>query len=958
MARVIQSGTLAAIVGTEHALYTGTTTEHHQAQIDLSALAAGEKVQVRVYTTLLSGGAEQVFREYRATGVLAAPVLATPILPTDVRYRITVKQLSGTGRSFDWKVMSMAQGRTLSFQAPLQTTLVPTTGTGPDSLTRAGGETVTNYNNAAVNCKPNEARFTGANRVENLLSFPEAFNNAAWFKTNVVVASGFADADGGTGAWKLQEDTTTSSHMLEQVRTLGGGIPIIGAVELKAAERSFARVQIRDETSGDVVFGTVDLSAGTVTTGMTGSITAYGTRIASLGNGWYRVTVWGTLQSTSTSCKFRWYPGTNATTFSYAGTTGSGLYCRQPMFEDARGQVDTTLANAYVSRDVLAFPYHGAGVDGVIYRTTRPDGTTISSGLNGLRLTSDAAKYPLGSNLPDAPMSLQFKWRPTAASQGAITLFESRIDASNATQILHDGTDLIFRVTSGGTAFDAPLTWSYSAGTEYTIGARASLVTGLDVFADATKGVTSSYTQGLKLGTTFQLGGGAQGDYHSVKIWPAALSDSELSVTGSGSGGGSTPPPPPPSNSYNPPYPRLMSYSIGGNKSYESASYSDKLARMHWVVLGTYRNWKTGYSYGGFTGLRALCKLLIDKSNARADVANGVNPVIQIGQYAVLTEEKDNLATSDADRPVMDKLNAMDWWLRNAANQKVQWTSAFGAWDTNFTRWTPADGNGQRFSQWYADYVKGWAFAPTIPEMKIFFCDNVFPQTRTSNTDPDNDGVNQTPSSWASQWREGYRDHFARIRDQLPDVWIVGNTADSNISAYVGEMHGGLLEGAMGESYSLGWSDMMTRYHQSMPNLAEPKLYAFHINTENSTPDLRLGRFGLCSCLMNNGFIYYSLNGNYDDIAWLDEYDNAGAGRGYLGYPIDGPQTAAWSNGVYRRRFDKGWALLNPTGASVTVNLGQQMRKISGAQAPSINDGALVTSVTIGANDGIILLNP
>ncbi|MEI8083893.1 MAG: carbohydrate binding domain-containing protein, partial [Actinomycetes bacterium] len=61
---------------------------------------------------------------------------------------------------------------------------------------------------------------------------------------------------------------------------------------------------------------------------------------------------------------------------------------------------------------------------------------------------------------------------------------------------------------------------------------------------------------------------------------------------------------------------------------------------------------------------------------------------------------------------------------------------------------------------------------------------------------------------------------------------------------------------------------------------------------------------------------------------------------------------------VYRRDYQGGVALVNATEAAVTVNLGETLRKIKGTQAPSVNDGSLVTAVTIPARDGLVLLRP
>jgi hypothetical protein len=62
--------------------------------------------------------------------------------------------------------------------------------------------------------------------------------------------------------------------------------------------------------------------------------------------------------------------------------------------------------------------------------------------------------------------------------------------------------------------------------------------------------------------------------------------------------------------------------------------------------------------------------------------------------------------------------------------------------------------------------------------------------------------------------------------------------------------------------------------------------------------------------------------------------------------------------GVYRRDYSGGAALVNPTDHAVTVDLGATFKKIKGTQDPVVNDGSLVTRVTLPARDGIVLVKP
>jgi hypothetical protein len=59
---------------------------------------------------------------------------------------------------------------------------------------------------------------------------------------------------------------------------------------------------------------------------------------------------------------------------------------------------------------------------------------------------------------------------------------------------------------------------------------------------------------------------------------------------------------------------------------------------------------------------------------------------------------------------------------------------------------------------------------------------------------------------------------------------------------------------------------------------------------------------------------------------------------------------------VWRRDFEGGIALVNPTDSADTVSLGGTFRKIRGKQDPKVNSGATVSSVSVPARDGVILL--
>jgi hypothetical protein len=121
---------------------------------------------------------------------------------------------------------------------------------------------------------------------------------------------------------------------------------------------------------------------------------------------------------------------------------------------------------------------------------------------------------------------------------------------------------------------------------------------------------------------------------------------------------------------------------------------------------------------------------------------------------------------------------------------------------------------------------------------------------------------------------------------------------------------------------------------------------------------MRSMRWGLTLALMTGLYYEILVYRMHGTRWWYDEFDG-GEGirrRGYLGQPLGGPVKLA--NGVYRRNFQNGIALNNSTGATQTVSLGGTFKKLRGTQNRTLNNGASVTSVTIPAHDGIILLRP
>lgn len=165
------------------------------------------------------------------------------------------------------------------------------------------------------------------NTSENLLTYSEQIDNAAWNKGEVTVTANAVLAPNGTlTADKILETVNNATHYISQNYNTTAGTSFTYTVYLKAAERTFAFVGMSDLVSGDCHV-VVDLIAGTLgTTSLigVGGWTNRSFSIDSAGNGWWRVRCSGTTSTTYAAPRI--YTMTSGTNYSYVGTTTSGIY--------------------------------------------------------------------------------------------------------------------------------------------------------------------------------------------------------------------------------------------------------------------------------------------------------------------------------------------------------------------------------------------------------------------------------------------------------------------------------------------------------------------------------------------------------------------------------------------------------------------------------------------------------
>ena len=108
MPTLSSNGTQTATIATEHTLYNPTTNKWFSGYVDLTNMASGDTTEIRVYVLVKTAGSYIIYSSDTFTGAQTTkPLYHIPSLPSDLGWKITLKQVSGTGRSYDWRVFEV-----------------------------------------------------------------------------------------------------------------------------------------------------------------------------------------------------------------------------------------------------------------------------------------------------------------------------------------------------------------------------------------------------------------------------------------------------------------------------------------------------------------------------------------------------------------------------------------------------------------------------------------------------------------------------------------------------------------------------------------------------------------------------------------------------------------------------------------------------------------------------------
>ncbi len=295
------------------------------------------------------------------------------------------------------------------------------------------------------------------------------------------------------------------------------------------------------------------------------------------------------------------------------------------------------------------------------------------------------------------------------------------------------------------------------------------------------------------------------------------------------------------------------------------------------------------------------------------------------------------------------------WWLKDGSEQIHSiWP---GNNSFNLTDYCPSF-KGEKFNQFLPRFVKEELMTKNYWD-GVFF-DNALESIKDTNNgqvDIDNNGRVDEKEFADTQWRAGVLKMLSETRWLLgPDKIIMINS-----SSYGRDFINGRLYEDWPTPWRGNWSGEMKDY-QRLENQIKfnPPIIVINANTNNTgqANDYQKVRLGVASTLLGNGYFAFDWGTqDHSQLWWYDEYD------ANLGQPIGQPKnllngnSTVYSSGVWRRDYTQGIVLVNSTDKNQTVNLDDGVyEKLRGYQDPTINNGAIITSVVLAPQDGLILL--
>lgn len=377
-------------------------------------------------------------------------------------------------------------------------------------------------------------------------------------------------------------------------------------------------------------------------------------------------------------------------------------------------------------------------------------------------------------------------------------------------------------------------------------------------------------------------------------------------------------------------FPRLSNYFLSWELSDEQAT---ELAKWDLVILDMEHQVKNKEKILKMRELNP--KIIILAYIATQEIRSDA---IQLSQYIPLRAELYQGIQSS-------------WWLKRPDGAKISWWP--GTEMLNVTD-VASKINGQNWGDYFSNFVTGKVLASGLWD-GIFF-DNTWNSLTGmvgDNLDIDGDGAVEAKSEIEAAYRRGMALVFGKVRSAGSQYLLMGNDGD-----IFTELNGMQLENF---PYARGWSRMLKDYVAFQGAGFPPAFSAFNANTANigGRDDYQKARYGLTSALLADGFYSFDLGDrNHGQTWWYDEYNfslGEQAGQPFL---VKNNSRDFNQRGLWRRDFKDGLVLVNSGNVAEAIDLGGEYEKLRGTQDPSVNDGLIVSTVTVQPQDGLILLRP
>jgi hypothetical protein len=317
------------------------------------------------------------------------------------------------------------------------------------------------------------------------------------------------------------------------------------------------------------------------------------------------------------------------------------------------------------------------------------------------------------------------------------------------------------------------------------------------------------------------------------------------------------------------------------------------------------------------------------------------------------------------------EVDSFKWWLYLHGGTGTEVAALIAGNDQiNTTQFTPPNNAGVNYPAWRANFDTIYSTMTALSLDGIYADKTTLIPPVDGDWDRDGDTVPltdppdlRTDGDVGDWWRKGFVAYFNAVRGGMAaGKMLFANCGDWSSQLDLAQfdfnyaVNGGVIESIIGQSYSPettgGFGSLIYAYQNIMDITAAPQMQVFA--HDGSVTDYQDFRYGLTSCLLGGGYYYHSDGagiGGYHNVNWFDEFDNNLGAASTFAFP--GP----WQNGVYRRDFQNGIALVNPKGnGAQTVTLETGYKKITGSQDPGVNDGSTVTSVSLADRDGLILM--